>query len=413
MHAFRWSMLLIAAALFTGHVATAQTPLSPQSRLSQGAACYSLRCFITLDSLDNGVAVTSNTGPGVAVHTPSSGQFWNVAQEITNPDYRVPPSPYSYQIFGGAAYRGSALLVGGTSPRYNFKDVVYVYAPSNGKWTHVQTLALQRPSDYDRTYLHRIATDGTTAVLSGTRAKDAANNEAFTQIDYYRRNANGTFSRRGGFKPPISPDFIWASSLVVDGNTILLSDPGADAEAGIVYVYGYDATRGWRLRTTLTADTRQPGAHYGERIAIDGNRIVIAAPQETATRPEVTGAVYIYEGSGKTWPLQQKLRPIDDPTAVGYQFGTDVDISGDRIVIGKYVNDFSEALPSQGYIYEKRGSWTPVAELTDPDQVNFNTGVRISGNIVMASATDWAYGRPISVYELPALGTLPAAATEE
>jgi hypothetical protein len=86
-----------------------------------------------------------------------------------------------------------------------------------------------------------------------------------------------------------------------------------------------------------------------------------------------------------------------------------VDISGDRIVVGKYINDYSESLPSQGYIYEKRNSWVPVAELSDPEQRNFNTGVAIAGDTAMASATDWAYGRPIFVYELPALGTLPAA----
>ena len=411
MRAIRWSMLFIAALSFANH-SFAQTPLMPDSSLSQDAGCFSPRCFIALNEIDHGVAVTSNTGPGVAVHTQRTGPVWNIAQVITNPDYHVRPSPYSFQIFGGAAYRGSALLIGGTSPRYNFKDVVYVYAPSNGTWTHVQTLALQRPADYDRTYRQQLATDGVTAAIGGIRVKDAMDDGAFTQIDHYLRNANGTFSRRGGFKPPIPPDRFWESELVVEGNTMLVSDPGADQDAGSVLVYGFDAGRGWRLRTTLTSTSRQPGARFGAHIAIDGNRIVVSAPEETQSRPEYQGAVYIYEGSGKNWTLQQTLRPVVDPASMGYQFG-DVDISGDRIIVGKYVNLYSESVPSQGCIYEKRGTaWTLVAELLDPERNNFNESVRISDDIAVAAANDWAYNRPTFVYELPALGTLPAASAE-
>jgi hypothetical protein len=408
MNNWRWfASALTASALATFPVA-AQTVLTPDSYLSQDAGCFLQRCFIGVDSFEGNVAVTTNTGPGVAVHTPSSSLAWTIEQVLTNPDYSVPPSPYSDQSFGGAAQDGSALLIGGTSRRYNFKDVVYVYAPVGGEWAHVQTLALQRPADYDRTHLHRIATDGTTAIVAGTRVKDAIDDEAFFQVDLYRRNADGTFSRRGSVKPPIAPEDVWTSSIAIDGNAFLVSDPSADDNRGVVFVYGFDNDRGWRLRTTLTADVRQVGARYGERIALDRNRIVVSAPDESEARPEFTGAVYVHEGSGKTWPLQQKLLAIADPLVTGYQFGSDVDISGDRIIVGKYINQYSESVPTHAYIYEKRASWVPVAELNDETYNNFNAGVNIFGDIALASGTDWAYGRPIFGFKLPPLGTLPA-----
>ena len=99
---------------------------------------------------------------------------------------------------------------------------------------------------------------------------------------------------------------------------------------------------------------------------------------------------------------------------MGYQFGRDVDISGDRIIVGKYVNLYSESVPSQGYIYERRGTtWTLVAKLFDPENNSFKESVRISGDIAVAAASDGAYGRPTFIYELPAPGTLPAASAEE
>ncbi|MFL6577404.1 MAG: hypothetical protein ACJ8MR_12360 [Povalibacter sp.] len=409
MHKLRWPICLVSALLvcFT-HPLKAQTVLTPVSQLSQGAGCFSLRCFIWIGSFEDATAVTVNTGGGVAIHTPSNGDIWNVQQVITNPDYPDPPSPYSIVHFGPPAFKGQSLLIGGTSPRYSFKDVVYVYAPINGRWTHLQTLALQRPADYDRTHIAKIATDGTTAIVSGTRVKDAIDEEAFTQVDTYLRNTNGTFSRRGGFKPPIPADRLWSSSIEVDGNVIVISDPGADNESGRVHVYGYDVGRGWRLRVTLAAAQWQAGARFGEHIALDGNTIVIAAPAETDPRPEFTGAVYIYQGSGKTWPLQQKLRAITDPKVMGYQFGNGVDVSGERIVVGKYINDFSGSIPTHAYIYERRASWVPVAELVDMQEGIFNVDVHLSGDIAIASGTDWSYGRPNFVFDLPALGTLPA-----
>ena len=183
MRALRFAVWIVAW-IGAAQSASAQTILTPDSRLSQGAACFSLRCFPTLYGLDENAAVTGNTGPGIAVQTPSGADVWNVEQTLTNPDYNNLPTPnYPWQQFGPAAYRGQALLIGGTSPRYNYKDVVYVYARVGGVWTHLQMLALQRPAGYDRTYIHRIATDGVTAVISGVRVKDAIDDEAFAQVD--------------------------------------------------------------------------------------------------------------------------------------------------------------------------------------------------------------------------------------
>ena len=408
MRALRFAVWIVAW-IGAAQSASAQTILTPDSRLSQGAACFSLRCFPTLYGLDENAAVTGNTGPGVAVQTPSGADVWNVEQTLTNPDYNNLPTPnYPWQQFGPAAYRGQALLIGGTSPRYNYKDVVYVYARVGGVWTHLQMLALQRPAGYDRTYIHRIATDGVTAVVSGVRVKDAVDDEAFAQVDLYRRNSDGTFSRRGGFKPPIPADFLWSSSLKVDGNVIALSDPGADEDSGRVLIYGYDAGRGWRLRTTLVSNHRQPGAYFGASIGLDGNTLVVAAPGESDGRPEFGGAVYIYQGAGASWTLQQTLHPIEDPRNTGYQFGDEVDVSGERIIVSKSINDFSENIPYHAYIYERRSSWVPVAELKDNEETNFNEGVRIFGDTAIASGTDWAYGRPTFVFKLPPLGSLPA-----
>jgi hypothetical protein len=84
-----------------------------------------------------------------------------------------------------------------------------------------------------------------------------------------------------------------------------------------------------------------------------------------------------------------------------------VALSGRRLLVGKYVNDFTSSVPSLAYLYERRNQWLPVAELVSENS-DFNVGIAVSGNIAIVNASDFAYNRPGYVFQLPDLETLPA-----
>jgi hypothetical protein len=371
---------------------------------------------MALQGFDGASALTLNTGPGLAIHVPGTGTFWTVQQQLTNPDYRLPPAlsgPSPPQTFGYPnAIAGDALLVNGTSPRYNMKDAIYVYRRTGSEWTHIQTITLQRPADYDRTIVQAMSISGDWVVVGGIRVDDDAQLPDFSQFDMYKRNPDGTFHRRGGFRPPVEPQLAWFSDVTISGGVIAIGDPYAANESGRVYLYEYGAG-GWVYRRTLAPPGSAAKGHFGESIALDGGTIAITEPQRVDVRPEYTGVVHVYERNGANrWPRIQSLSAPIDPLISGYSFGSNLALSGRRLLVGKTTNEFSESLPSFGYVYERRTQWLPVAELTD-DRSTLNTAVQLEGDVALVNATDFAYSRPVYVFELPALDSLPAVTTPD
>jgi hypothetical protein len=409
MDVLRRSLLACLGLLWTASVlGQSFIVLTPVQFLDANAGCFSIRCFMNLDALNGATAVTTNTGGGVAVHVRGALQTWTVQQVLTNPDYPRPPSflpNVPEQRFGGAAVAGDSILVAGTSPRYNMKDVVYVFHRGAGRWSHVQTLTLQRPEEYDRTRIHSITMRGDLAIVSGARVQDA-NETGYVQYDIYKRNADGTYSRRGGFKPPIDLLDAWLARTAIAGNIIAISAPSAQNDSGRVYIYENGAG-GWQYRRALAAPNPTAGARFGHSIALDGNVLAVAEVDRADVRPEHKGAVHLYERQ-TTWARIQTLIGPIDPRLDGYAFGAHVALYGNRLLVGKGTTEFTESVPSFGYLFERRETqWLPVAELTSGND-DFNTGMRLWGNIAVVSASDNAYSRPGYVFELPSLGSLPA-----
>jgi len=401
--------MILGAALWCVSATTAAQSfetLLPSQFLNGGAGCFSQRCFMALEDFDGASALTSNTGPGLAIHVPSPGTFWTVQQVLTNPDYNQTPAVVP-QVFGYPnALEGAALLVNGTSPRYNMKDAIYVYRRDGSQWSHIQTLTLQRPADYDRTVVFSMDFSGEWAVVGGVRVDDDGALSDFSQFDVYKRSGDGTFHRRGGFKPPLEPQFAWSSQVAISGGVIAISHPFAAAESGRVYIYEY-GPGGWVLRRTLSPPGPVAKGHFGESIALEGTTIAVTEPQRIDVRPEYTGVVHVFQRSAPQWPRVQTLSGPIDPRVSGYTFGRNIALSGRRLLVGKAPNDFSERLPSFAYLYERRSQWLPVAELTSENSEQ-NTAVQLSGNVALVNATDFAYGRPVYVFDLPAIDSLPA-----
>ncbi len=107
------------------------------------------------------------------------------------------------------------------------------------------------------------------------------------------------------------------------------------------------------------------------------------------------GAAYVYERSGGTWNLAQKLTASD--RAVEDYFGFSVSVYGDYALVGAYWEDHdtagNNALPDAGsaYIFERNsnGIWTEVQKLTAPNraaQDYFWFSVSLSGNHALIGA---------------------------
>jgi hypothetical protein len=124
----------------------------------------------------------------------------------------------------------------------------------------------------------------------------------------------------------------------IDGRNVVVGARWTDVAAGSAYVYQLErAPAGtgdvifWTEDGILEADDRTQGDNFGEKVAISGNKVVIAAKGDD-DNGSLSGSAYVFARSGGAWVQEAKLLP--DSGGPNNQFGGDVDIDGDRIVVG-------------------------------------------------------------------------------
>ncbi len=196
-----------------------------------------------------------------------------------------------------------------------------------------------------------------------------------------------------------SEDVQFAYSVAIDGSYLLVGMPGADviaAGAGAAGLFGLTNGEA-RLVLSLYADDGGVGDEFGWAVAIDGDLIVVGAP-DAHHRGVETGAVYVFhrdEGGPDAWGQTAKL--VASNAAESDRFGSAVSICGDTIVVGA-----CDAEPPGGdspsgtaHVFQHRpgdpSSWLEIASLngTDANQVDndFGDAVDIDGDTVIVG--DW------------------------
>jgi hypothetical protein len=95
-------------------------------------------------------------------------------------------------------------------------------------------------------------------------------------------------------------------------------------------------------------------------VALDGDRIVVGAPQHDLPQPYV-GVAYIFDLIGGAWVQTKKLTPEAMPTWSG--FGMAVDVEGGRAVVGAQTDQGGAPDGGAAYLFELGSeSWTEAAK---------------------------------------------------
>ncbi len=133
----------------------------------------------------------------------------------------------------------------------------------------------------------------------------------------------------------------FGSAMAVDGNVLLVAAPNAPAgtlpEAGAVYVFERTADGAWTGTAKVVADDASTMARFGASLALDGERMVVAAPGAPGELEAYVGAAYVFDrDAGASWQQTARLTRGD-------RFATDVDVSGDRLAIATGIE--------QGFVY--------------------------------------------------------------
>ncbi len=183
----------------------------------------------------------------------------------------------------------------------------------------------------------------------------------------------------------------FGSAVAMSGNVILVGASGVLTSTGAAYLFNANGT--WMEALTLHASEGQAGDHFGWSVAVDGDTLVVGAPNYFFE----VGAVYVFQRNFEGADLWGEVRHfVASNYGYGDRFGEAVAISGDWILVGApYEDGDSDLCPNCGaaYIFWRNqggaDTWGEVSILHGnpfENAGNFGASVAFSGETLAIGA---------------------------
>ncbi len=273
------------------------------------------------------------------------------------------------------AIDGDTIVIGAPGDFFDSNEgAAYVFTRTDDAWIETQTLTASDGQDFDH-FGNSVAIEGDTIVVGASSGEGAA---------YIFTRADNTWTETQQLTPPDGQDFGgFASSVAIDGDTIVIGAPFSDSpdtrRTGAATVFTR-ADAIWSQTQVLASSDGQQIDWFGFSVAIDGDTIVIGAPNadtglngerispgDGGTDRSDEGAAYIYTNTNNTWTEQQKLIASDGQ--VKDFFGSALAIDGDTVVIGATgFFEFSSSDSGAAYIFTRNdNTWTQTQRLSTND----------------------------------------------
>ena len=294
-----------------------------------------------------------------------------------------------------------------------YSGKVYIFDATTGSLLHI----LNNPSAYspsgDDHFGYSVSVDGNYAIVGTPLEDDAGTTSGKAYIfDVTTGSLLRTLDNPNAYSTSANDWF--GISVAISGNLAVVGAHN-EGDAGGAYsgkAYIFDATTGSLLRTlnnpnaygTSTSDI------FGISVAISGNRVVVGALYEDDAGGTNSGKAYIFDAT--TGSLLHTLsNPNAYGTSAGDQFGKAVAISGNYAIVGAYGEDDAGGTQSgKVYIFDAT-TGSLLHTLSNPNaygtQVDdwFGYPVAISGNRVVVGAYREDYlgsdSGSVYVYQIP------------
>jgi hypothetical protein len=199
-------------------------------------------------------------------------------------------------------------------------------------------------------------------------------------------------------------------SIAISGNTVVVGAPeatvGLNRYQGAAYVFVEPVT-GWATMTEVAKLTASDGAasdRFGSSVAIDGQTIVVGAPDahyNAASNSYGPGAAYVFVEPASGWATTTQtaeLTASDGKSLDG--LGTSVAVSGQTVVVGAPGATIgTNSAQGAAYVFVEPGSgWANAAQnaklMASGGNANdgFGSSVAASGNTVVVGAPGAPHG---------------------
>lgn len=248
----------------------------------------------------------------------------------------------------------------------------YVYTCEAGDWVQEAYLKASNTEKVDQFGIsvsvsgNRIVVGAHTesSLAVGVNGNELNNDGPNSGAAYVFVKVNGEWQQEAYLKASNTQEsdlFGW--SVAISGDTIVVGAPGEDSSSvgvngdqfnnsssgsGAAYVFVRNPQSGWGQEAYLKPSNTESQALFGEAVAIDGDRIAVAALREdvcldegedegAASVVDGAGAVYVYERDAMNWAEEARfVSPIPLRFA---EFGKSLSIYDRTLVVGAPSDD--------------------------------------------------------------------------
>lgn len=280
-------------------------------------------------------------------------------------------------IAAGAPYRDNTGVAAGIAE-------IYVYSVSNWIWQASLTDEFQTDANFGDSIA--IREDGN-RVIVGAPYDGGNTGAAFL---YNRIVTSWGLTMKLVGSDSAAGDY-FGKSVGISGNTAVVGaylGNVSGSHPGAAYVYLISTEGVVTEQAKLTADdwVAGPSMRFGWSVAIQSDTIVVGAPYDDEGA-STSGSAYVFERTGTNWMQTAKLT-ASDPHYYD-QFGSDVEIDGDSIVVASYHKNASNYEGAADVFVRDGTNWVHQARLyaSDPQYLSyFGYDVDISGDLIVAGA---------------------------
>ena len=273
---------------------------------------------------DNG-----GTDAGAAYIFTRSGSTWTQQSKIVASDIQVGDRfGISTAISGDTVVVGSYLEDTGGSNA----GAVYIFTRSGSTWTQQAKIQASDPEANDR-FGGSVGIDGDTVIV-GVNLEDTGGTDAGAAYIFTRSGSTWTQQQKIQ-SSDIEAGDNFAISVAISGDTVAVGAQYEQGDSSVVALgAAYIFTRSgstWTQQAKIQASDGELYDHFGSSIDIDGDNVIVGAQYED-TGGNATGQAYIFTRDGSTWSEQVKIQSSDiEATDL---FSAQVAIEGDTVVVG-------------------------------------------------------------------------------
>jgi hypothetical protein len=325
----------------------------------------------------------------VYVYRRSAGA-WNQQLKL------VPSDLSGGDLFGtDVAIDGDTAVVGSmyaATAGHGNAGAAYVFVRSGGVWT--QQAKLVASNAFNGTNM-KVAVSGDTVVMG--RELDEDQGVAFAGRAHVFVRSGTTWTEQAILGAPTLHELqLFGSDVAIEGDTLVVGASNlrqATANGlenpGGAFVFTRSAGT-WTQQALLLGSTFSSGDKAGTSVDLDGTTIAMGAPFDFAAG-HTSGTVFVFSGSGANWVEEAQLVPTElEPHD---QFGTSVALEGNRLVVGA-PNDSQLGLPRAGavYVFERQGTqWSTSSVLYTDDSTRFRgvgESAALDGDTIFSGASE-------------------------